>query len=96
VHLKDSIMDFILNIGLAVKVDGKTQTLDPDLALFVAWANGFKVVDVALLQSDSEPTVVARAHYIGSPRVEAAAAQLATTLAQDCIRLANLTLPSAA
>lgn len=94
------ISTYILNIGLdKVPVDGASFTngvRNPPVvermfaAVQAARRAGFEIANARLLQSDSEPTVVAVVR-IDESRMEAAAMQVAEALNQDCIAVLKQT-----
>jgi hypothetical protein len=82
-------MEVILNIGLAVGTNGNigVGTVLRDLA-----EAGFSVIENAVHYSDSEPTVVARAIFVGTEdALRNAAEWVSLWLSQDCIAFYNPT-----
>lgn len=85
-------MDIIVNIGLA---RAGTSNIAMGTVLREIDNHGFQLLDHAVLQSDSEPTVVAR---LRTPPAQALAPTisrlyfLSSLLGQDCIAYYDLTL----
>lgn len=77
-------MKFIVNIGLDIAA---TSTISADVARQIVVANDFLIGDWKVLQSDTEPTLVAEVTSLcQSPlMVLANLHSIATDLKQDCI-----------
>lgn len=88
-------MEVILNIGLdGVPVNGESYTngrRNPAVvermfaAVQACRSNGFKVTKAKLVQSDTEPTLVAVVDDLNAPGQDNRIDMLSTTLKQDCI-----------
>lgn len=74
-------MQFLLNIGLESKTLGK---IAPVTAISAARLNGLTVTRTAVVQSDTEPTLVVEAQ-MSAVRAVRAIHTLAEDLGQDCI-----------
>lgn len=85
-------MRFILNIGLAgvlPRVDYRGRHMSAaEVAFDAVKALNFKTCHYALLQSDTEPTIVVRANHNGD--VAACTNWLAEKLNQDCIAVFDI------
>lgn len=90
-------MKLILNIGLDVNA---TQTLAANVALQIVAANDFRVERHAVVQSDTEPTLVVEVTFDpfftakgASATVGQAVYRTAKELRQDCIAVYNPSKP---
>ena len=80
-------MNFIFNIGLDVNA---TETVAAHVALQIVGANDFRVVKHAVVQSDTEPTLVVEVECYDFPALAwMKMGQIARDLRQDCIAIYN-------